>query len=364
MRAAVARRLALPIAVLLFAAGCSREKSSPSQMASSNFRGVVLRTPLDKPDFTLTDFNGEPYNFRLKTAGKVALLFFGYTHCPDVCPLHAANVAAVLKQLPFETRAAITFVFVSTDPERDTAERLKSWLGVFDPSFVGLRGPMEEVNRIQASVLIAPARKEPLGPDSTSYLVGHAAQVIAFGTDGLARLEYPFGIRQEDWLNDLPRLVKGELPVGRDLNDTTAANWEPGAPTDEAPLPPLQVETAVMPAPPSTSEAALYLVIRNNSQADTLVEVSSPIAHGAAIHRTLSSGGMQHMEPVDGMPLRASSVTRMRPGDIHIMLHGLDRQPLVGESVPVRLRFARGSEIVVAALVLPYADLERALEDR
>jgi len=353
------RRLLLPL--LLVASLACRRDDSPAR-AAADFRGVVLQTPIEKPDFTLTDFNGIPYNFRLQTAGKVALLFFGYTHCPDVCPLHAANVAAVLKQLPFETRDAVRFVFVTTDPDRDTADRLKSWLGAFDSSFIGLRGTVDEVNRIQASVRLAPARKEfPPGADSSSYLVGHAAQVIAFGTDGLARLEYPFGVRQEDWANDLPKLARGETPVVQAPNDTTPVTWQPGAAADSMPLPPLQIEVAIMPAPPSTSEAGVFLVIRNNAEADTLIEVSSPLAQSAAIHRTTTSGGMQHMEHAGSLPLPAGAVTVLRPGDMHVMLMGLSRQPAAGESVPLRLRFARGNEMVLAVTVIPYAEVERAL---
>ena len=346
--------------LLVFANACRRDEA-PARAAGSAFRGVVLSTPVDKPDFTLTDFNGQPYNFRLKTAGKVALLFFGYTHCPDVCPLHAANIAAVLKQLPFEMRDSIRFVFVTTDPERDTMERLKSWLGVFDPSFVGLRGTEEEVNRIQAGLRIAPARREPVGPDSANYLVGHAAQVIAFSPDGVARVEYPFGVRQEDWANDLPKLVRGEAPAIQGANEKPVAMRAPGMPPDSVPPPPLQIEVAVMPAPPSVSEAAVYLVIRNNGDADTLVGLSSPIAQAAMIHRTVAKDGMQHMEPVTSLPLAPRALTTLTPGTMHAMLSGLARQPEAGESVPLRLLFARAGEMVLAATVIPYADVERAL---
>lgn len=356
-------RLRFVLLLLLVTSVACRRDDAPAR-TGSEFRGVVLQTPIEKPDFTLTDFNGAPYNFRLQTAGKVALLFFGYTHCPDVCPLHAANVASVLRQLPFEARDAIRFVFVTTDPDRDTPERLKAWLGAFDSSFIGLRGTQDEVNRIQAGLRLAPARKEYSGADSSSYLVGHAAQVIAFGTDGLARLEYPFGVRQEDWANDLPRLARGEMPAAAAVNDTTPTMWQPGAPADSAPLPPIQIEVAIMPAPPSTSEAGVYLILRNNANADTLVEVSSPLAQSAAIHRTTTSGGMQHMEHVGSLPLAAGAVTVLRPGDMHVMLTGLSRQPVAGESVPLRLRFARGNEMVLAVTVIPYAEVERALAGR
>jgi hypothetical protein len=221
---------------------------------------------------------------------------------------------------------------------------------------------VDEVNRIQAGVRLAPARKEfAPGADSSSYLVGHAAQVIAFGTDGLARLEYPFGVRQEDWANDLPKLARGEAPTVMAPNDTTPVTWQPGAAAESAPLPPIQIEVAIMPAPPSTTEAGVFLVIRNNAEADTLIEVSSPIAQRAAIHRTTTSGGMQHMEHAGSLPLPAGAVTMLKPGDMHVMLMGLSRQPAAGESVPLRLRFARGNEMVLAVTVIPYAEVERAL---
>jgi protein SCO1/2 len=336
-----------------------------SDRVVSDFRGVVLHTPIDKPDFTLTDVNGQPYNFRTETADKVALLFFGYTHCPDVCPLHAANVAAVLKQMPFEEREAIRFVFVTTDPERDTPERLKTWLGAFDSSFIGLTGPLDEINRIQNGLRLAPARKEVVGGDSVNYLVGHAAQVIAFGRDGMARTEYPFGVRQEDWAVDLPKLARGQIPAPPVQADTTVVHMEPGQPsTAGAPLPPIQIEVAIMPAPPTTTEAALYLVIRNNANPDTLVEVSSPIAQSAMIHRTVTRDGMQHMEHVNALPLPAGSVTTLKPGDVHVMLIGLSERPATGESVPIRLRFAGGNELVLAATVVDYSEVERALSSR
>ena len=221
------------------------------------FRGVLISPAVEKPDVVLTDFNNEPFNLRLKTAGKVTLLFFGYTHCPDVCPLHAANIAAVLKQMPFEERDQIVFVFVTTDPARDTPTRLKEWLGNFEPSFVGLSGPMAEVNRLQAGLNMAPAQLDAPA-NSATYLVAHSAQVLAFGQDSYARVEYPFGIRQEDWAQDLPRLARGEVPQAPPVS-ALAANAASGAPNAPA-TQPVDVAVALIPQPVSTSEAAFYVV--------------------------------------------------------------------------------------------------------
>lgn len=183
------------------------------------FRGRVLAEPVGRPDFTLLDASGRPYDFLEETRGKVALLFFGYTHCPDVCPIHMGNIAAVLDDLGAERRRRVEVVFVTTDPDRDTPERIRSWLHRFDPGFVGLRGSRAEVDSIQRSLGLPPSVLEPAAAAGDDYLVGHAAQVLAFSPDGPARVVYPFGSRQEDWAHDLPLLIAGEVPAlsGADL---------------------------------------------------------------------------------------------------------------------------------------------------
>ncbi|HEU4630801.1 MAG TPA: SCO family protein [Gemmatimonadaceae bacterium] len=194
--------------VTLAAAACAPAGGAPP----SEFAGIVLPEPLAKPAVTLTDTQGQPYDLRRETDGKVTLLFFGYTSCPDVCPVHMANIAAVLKAAEPEVRDNVKVVFVTTDPERDTPQRLREWLDSFDPSFVGLTAPLDEVNRIQATLNIPPAVRQPLPPGADSaagYGVGHAAQVIAFSPfDDLAHVVYPFGTRQRDWAHDLPELVE------------------------------------------------------------------------------------------------------------------------------------------------------------
>lgn len=166
-----------------------------------------MRRPTPKPDFTLTTTTGEPFDFRQETAGKVTLLFFGYTHCPDVCPVHMANIAAVLHKLPPDVAREVAVVMVTVDPERDTPQRLREWLDTFDGSFVGLLGSPDEINAIQQQIGLPAAVK--IAGEGDEYFMGHAARVIAFTADDSAHVAYPFGTRQEDWAHDLPLLVAG-----------------------------------------------------------------------------------------------------------------------------------------------------------
>jgi len=211
-RAAVFIFAAALAAALALAARLSRGGAGVGEVSLT---GVVLVDPIPKPDFTLLDTEGQPFPFKERTAGKLTLVFFGYTHCPDVCPVHMANLAAVLNDLPHEMREQIAVVFISADPERDTPERLRQWLDAFDKRFIGLRGSLEDVNAILAELRLAPVMHgEP--DEKGNYVVGHPAQILAFTPDGLLRVMYPFGTRQTDWAQDLPRLLRftGNGPLG------------------------------------------------------------------------------------------------------------------------------------------------------
>ena len=168
----------------------------------------VLQTPaMPKPDFTLTDTSGRPFDLQAQTAGDATLLYFGYTHCPDICPTHMADIALGLAKQPASVRAHIKVVFVTTDPARDTPAVLRNWLDSFNSTFIGLTGSNAQIDAAEASVGMPPATVEPLG--NGNYSVDHAAWVIAFTPDNLAHAIYPSGLDSPAvWAHDMPRLVK------------------------------------------------------------------------------------------------------------------------------------------------------------
>jgi protein SCO1/2 len=198
-------RLLAPAAAAVLVAAC--EAPAPRH-------GVPVEPALARPSFTLTDTRGVPYEFSRETRGLLTFLFFGYTHCPDICPVHVANVAAVLRKLPFEDQQKTRFVFVTLDPARDSLPLLRRWLDQFEPSFVGLRGDPDEVNRIMAGIGMPPAILGAPAADG-SYAVAHSAAVLVFTADDSARVLYPFGTRQLDWADDIPRLLKVRAAGGR-----------------------------------------------------------------------------------------------------------------------------------------------------
>lgn len=204
-------------AVLILAVGAAFAAVGDDDTAAETddgWGGTLLGEPVERPDFTLTDTEGQPFDFRDETEGQLTLLFFGFTNCPDVCPVQMAVLASALRQ---PNMPEPTVVFVTTDPERDTPERLRSFLDQFDPRFIGLTGTAEEVAAAERAAEVAPSTRwsEDGGPatdDEDDYDVFHASQVIAFTPDDLAHVVYPQGVRQQDWVDDLARLPQ-EFPA-------------------------------------------------------------------------------------------------------------------------------------------------------
>lgn len=167
-----------------------------------------MSPPIPKPKFTLTDTEGKPFDFAANTEGYVTFLFFGYAHCPDICPSQMSLIAQALKQSPPELAKQFKVVFVTTDPERDTGKDLRTWLDHFDHNFIGLTGTQSAIDAAQTAANLSPAARSSSGPGK-SYEVGHAAFVLAYTKDNLARVIYPAGITEKDLAHDLPLLAKG-----------------------------------------------------------------------------------------------------------------------------------------------------------
>ena len=203
-------RAATLLGAALLAAACSR----PGPWSRDNLNGAVVTPPIPKPDFTLTDTRGRRYDFRRATRGKIALLSFGYTRCPDVCPLQMANVAAALRRLGPRMARQVSVVFVTTDSARDQPALLRRWLNRFDPAFVGLTGSLARVNAIQtATRILAASLPEPDGHGG--YTMGHSALVLAFTPDDTAHVAFPPDVTVDGWAADLRRLVAAGPPPAR-----------------------------------------------------------------------------------------------------------------------------------------------------
>jgi len=170
------------------------------------YRGGLVAPPLSKPRFVLTDTSGAPFDFWNRTQGSITLLFFGYTYCPDECPMHMANIGTALKKLPPGIAGQVKLVFVTTDPARDTRVELRRWLDSFDKRFVGLTGTPAALDAAQKAAGVPLAQKTD--PPNRNYSVTHANFVVAYTKDNLGHVIYPGGVSEADWIHDLPLLVR------------------------------------------------------------------------------------------------------------------------------------------------------------
>ncbi|MEV8126995.1 SCO family protein [Streptomyces sp. NPDC085944] len=198
----------------LSACGSGTDSDKPVTVVSednSRQAATVLDKPFEKPDLVLTDTQGKKYDLREQTAGKPTLVYFGYTHCPDVCPLTMNNIAVAKKQLSQSEQDKLRVVFVTTDPERDTPAALGTWLKGIDPQIVGLTG---DFDTIQAGARTLGISIEPPTKDKDGKIVStHGTQVVAFSPKSDAGyVLYGEDATVDDYTKDLPKLIKGENP--------------------------------------------------------------------------------------------------------------------------------------------------------
>ncbi len=171
--------------------------------AEPEYYGSLRPEPGPPEDFTLTDQYGEP--FRLADhRGKVVLLFFGYAHCPDVCPVTLSTWARVEEALASERD--VEFVFVTVDPERDTIERLRDHLEIFSDNFRGLTGTEEQVTPVYERFGIF-RKKVPFSSSAMGYVVDHSTVMLLLDSEGKVRLTFPFDADPDEIVHDVRGLL-------------------------------------------------------------------------------------------------------------------------------------------------------------
>lgn len=195
------RRLCI-LALAALLAGCEKPASSPGAAAPS-FRGVDVTGAEYARSFSLPDPDGKTRSLA-EFKGKVTVVFFGYTQCPDVCPTTMAELAQVKKSLGADGER-VQGVFISVDPERDTPELLKAYMGSFDPSFVALRGTPDQVAATAKEFKVFYA-KVP-GKTEGSYTMDHTAGSYVFDPSGKLRLFVRYGGGAEALAADIKALL-------------------------------------------------------------------------------------------------------------------------------------------------------------
>jgi protein SCO1/2 len=191
----------LGLALALWVWGRPGLLPSPAAETSGNF----LPSPFPAPRFDLLSHTGARVSSR-DFPGKVLVVFFGYTSCPDVCPLTLSKLARALEEMA-ENAVRVQIIMVTVDPRRDTPRRLREYLGNFDPSFLGLTGTEAEIREVAdgfgASFAPAPA-------EGAEYTVDHSARTFVVDSQGYVPLTFPATASAEEVARDLNRLLGRE----------------------------------------------------------------------------------------------------------------------------------------------------------
>jgi protein SCO1 len=189
------RAAILTLALILLTAGCAppgREASTAAGALSSGAPAELPVLPIGG-DFTLTDQDGRPFSLS-SLRGKVVLIFFGYTMCPDACPTTLSKLSSAYTRLNPDERARVKAVYITVDPERDTPSVLKAHLTYFGVDGVGLTGTVEETSKVAAQ--FGAHFEKSSGTTAAGYLMSHTVSV--FGLDAQARtrllIDYEAGV--------------------------------------------------------------------------------------------------------------------------------------------------------------------------
>jgi protein SCO1/2 len=170
------------------------------------FRGSAIEPPVPAKDFALQTHAGQPFTLS-EQRGKVVLLFFGYTSCPDVCPATLGEYKKIATQLG-ERAAEVQFVMITADPERDSPEQMANYITAFNPNFLGLTGSQEALQAVYDAYGAFVEKEETTG--ATGYLVMHTSRIYVIDQNNNLRLTFPFGMAAEAMAADLYHLLSGD----------------------------------------------------------------------------------------------------------------------------------------------------------
>lgn len=286
---------------------------------------TVLPALSELPDFSLLDHDGNRIGPDI-FAGQWDLVFFGFTHCPDICPLTLQVLASARQQLAEAGQQPLPrIVLVSVDPERDTPDIMGRYVRHFGEENLGITGELEEIRKLTKGLGIY---FEKAGSEPDNYSVDHSAVVLLI--DPLGRLHALFGTPHDasNYVHDLPIIMKA-AKVAVPAAPLVASGIEIARPT------------------PDSKMAAGYLALRNNSKETiTITAVTSPNYASVEMHETIIEDGVSRMRPVDAITIPPGRVFYFKRGGKHLML----MQP-VGESTSVTLEFRAGDEVALSVTV-------------
>ena len=322
--------------------------------------GIYAWTSLKQPDLTameasltstyfaegrpvnninMIDYDGQAFT-EAKFKGKWTFVFFGFTHCPDVCPTSLLIMKNVWSQLPEAARVNSQFIFVSVDPDRDTPEILKGYVKHYNQDFIAITAVHDKLDVLTTQLYALYGYEDTSEKDDGAYNVNHTDKLFLIDPNGTYRAYFstPYP----------PKLILSEFEIIQTLFERDGVLA-------------LSVDKARIPsAPPTVEVMAGYMSLINNSKdkAIEIVAVSSPDFNAVEMHATVSSDGVSKMIKQKSLIINANESVEFSQGGLHLMLIGPKKSYQVGDSVVIVFKVSTG-EIISTRFIIEEASLDQ-----
>ncbi|HLM48015.1 MAG TPA: SCO family protein [Myxococcaceae bacterium] len=310
-----ARWLVPALAVLLLAAGCRKERAE-------EFAVVPLQPA---PALEAPRASGEPFRLS-EQRGKVVVLTFGYTACPDVCPTTLSQLQRVHGGLGPAAKD-LEVVFLSVDPERDNAQLLDTYVRAFNPSFTGLRLDTEALAPVLSSWRVTASRRYPDAAryrehpfsGELPYTVDHTGAFFLVDKQGVLRSRVPYTVPVERLQQEVERLLGEDGAAG------------------------VRVEKARARLTPARVGAVYLTLVNTTGREDRLLSAESTTAGRVELHEVIAQGELLQMHPrPEGFVVPARGRVELAPGGKHLMLYSVQASPA---SLPLTLHFEKAGTV-------------------
>jgi protein SCO1/2 len=305
---------------------------------AERFNGQVVEPGKSAPRLVGVNWNGRRFDLE-ELRGKVVVVFFGYTFCPDVCPFTLAKMKQVYADLGQEAEG-LEVVFASVDPQRDTVEKLAAYVPSFDRRFFGLRLEPNEVDQAaQAFGLTVQygTPKEGIETD-TNYFVDHTGTYFVIDRAGDLRLKFPPNVAVDVMEPDLRKLLAAPAPP----RPATAPERKVAAAR-------LEIRDARVQLFPNNG-AVYFDVVNPGASPDRLLRVETAVAKAAETHETIDDGGVMRMKArPEGFEVPAHGTLSLSPGGKHLMLVEPTPPAAGTKTISLTLHFERAGAIEVTA---------------
>jgi protein SCO1/2 len=179
--------------------GCGGDDVKPGEL-----HGTIVDPPFTVAKNALVDTDGRPYSLATNTEKRLTLVFFGYTHCPDICGTVMGDLASAMTRLDTRDRDQVDVVFVTTDPARDTPQVLRSYLDHYDKSFIGVTGPIDQISAVARSVAVGMGQELPTGGYDVNT---HTTQVTGIDSDDEAPIYWSQTTSSAQFADDIHTLL-------------------------------------------------------------------------------------------------------------------------------------------------------------